>query len=432
MAIYFYKEFGPLGYLANYSNYGFYDKNIYYKTVEHYYQSQKFDDKVLKNKVINAKTPKEASIIGRDRNNKLKNNWKNIKQDVMLKGVLLKFRQNIDILVKLLNTGDEKIIENTVDEYYWGCGKNKTGENNFGKILVKARNVLKNEIKEKFENLKKYDEIYVLGHNNMDFDSYFSSFILSKILRELGINAKFAVLDYYSIGDTDKNIINDFKTDSPIILKNEEINKKYFILVDHNDTNQSLGQGSYNVLFAIDHHIDSKSIKKCYSVEYTSTLLFIYDIFKHIYKFNEEEKRIIALSVMTDSEYLVTSRFKENDKKLYDELNVSINPEKMRLKYFKTTDFHLRVDENIKNNYKFYNINNVNINRVNLKGYYKNRKYINDYLIELDKNYNNPLLIWNEYDTMKTLVYYNGCLTREYDFILTSSVLIIKDILNYK
>ena len=40
---------------------------------------KKFDDKVLKNKVINAKTPKEASIIGRDRNNKLKNNWKNIK-----------------------------------------------------------------------------------------------------------------------------------------------------------------------------------------------------------------------------------------------------------------------------------------------------------------------------------------------------------------
>ena len=74
----------------------------------------------------------------------------------------------------------------------------------------------------------------------------------------------------------------------------------------------------------------------------------------------------------------------------------------------------------------------MNINRVNLKGYSKDRKYINDYLIELDKDYNNPLLIWNEYDTMKTLVYYNGCLTKEYDFILTSSVLIIKDILNYK
>lgn len=147
MAIYFYKEFGPLGYLANYSNYGFYKDGKYYKTVEHYYQSKKFLDKGLEEKIINAETPKEASNIGRDRNNKLRDNWKNIKQDYMLEGVLEKFRQNKDILEKLLNTGNEEIYENTVDEYYWGCGKDGTGENNFGKILVKARSILREEYK---------------------------------------------------------------------------------------------------------------------------------------------------------------------------------------------------------------------------------------------------------------------------------------------
>ena len=70
MSICFYKEFGELGYLATYSNHGFYKDGIFYKTSEHYYQSKKFDDPDVVNRIINAKTPKEASIIGRDRNNK--------------------------------------------------------------------------------------------------------------------------------------------------------------------------------------------------------------------------------------------------------------------------------------------------------------------------------------------------------------------------
>jgi len=432
MAIYFYKEFGPLGYLANYSNHGFYKDNVFYKTVEHFYQSKKFLDIELQKKVINAETPKEASNIGRDRNNKLRDNWSNIKQDIMLKGVLEKFRQNKDILIKLLNTGTEEIIENTVDEYYWGCGKDKSGENNFGKILFKAREILKKEELEKLNNLKKLDSLYIIGHNNMDFDSYFSSYILSRILRSLNINAIFAILDDYNIGDDDKKIIDNYQKEKPIILNRKEIDSKNFILVDHNDIDQSLKSDYCNIILAIDHHIDSKKVKECYSVEYTSTLLYIYDLFKNIYNFNEEEKELIALSVMTDSEYLTTTRFKDSDKLLYDELNININPKEIQSKYFKTTDFNLDILHNIKNNYKEYNIENININRVILKGYSKDKNKIENYLKEFKKLYNNTLFIWNEYDTLKTLVYFNSKLVKEYDYILTSSVLIIKDLIKEK
>ena len=51
---------------------------------------------------------------------------------------------------------------------------------------------------------------------------------------------------------------------------------------------------------------------------------------------------------------------------------------------------------------------------------------------EFSKLYNNTLFIWNEYDTLKTLVYFNSILVKEYNYILTSSVLIIKDLLNDK
>ena len=147
MAIYFYKQYGELGYLANYSNHGFELYGKYWPTVEHFYQAQKFENDELQEKIRLAETPKIASPIGRDRNNKLKDNWEEIKRDIMLEGVLAKFRSNPDICAKLIATGNEEIIENTDIDYYWGCGENKTGRNEFGKILVKAREILKKEMK---------------------------------------------------------------------------------------------------------------------------------------------------------------------------------------------------------------------------------------------------------------------------------------------
>ena len=109
MAIEFYKEFGEFGYLANYSEYGFYKNGKYFKTAEHYYQSEKFDDLEIKNKIINASTAKEAAAIGRDRKNKRIDNFREIKLGVMYEGVLEKFRQNSDIRSKLIETRNVEI-----------------------------------------------------------------------------------------------------------------------------------------------------------------------------------------------------------------------------------------------------------------------------------------------------------------------------------
>ena len=113
MAIEFYKELGSLGYLANYSNHGFLKNGIFYKTAEHYYQSEKFDDKKIKEKIINASSPKEASNIGRNRNYQRRENFKDIKLEVMYQAVLEKFRQNKDIRARLIETRNEPIKEMT-------------------------------------------------------------------------------------------------------------------------------------------------------------------------------------------------------------------------------------------------------------------------------------------------------------------------------
>ena len=145
MAIEFYKEFGEYGYLASYSNHGFTIDNVFYPTVEHFYQASKFADINLKKRIINCKTPKEASVIGRDRNNKRIDDFNKIKLDIMYKGVYEKFRQNPDILNKLLNTGNEEIREMTTKESYWGVGPQLDGENHMGIILMKVREQLRKE-----------------------------------------------------------------------------------------------------------------------------------------------------------------------------------------------------------------------------------------------------------------------------------------------
>ncbi len=141
----FYKEFGDLGYLATYSNHGFYKENIYWKTSEHYYQAHKFLDLAVRQLIINASTPKEASNIGRNRMYHLRDDWEDIKQDIMFDAVYFKFKQNEHILKKLLKTGDAYIIEETVKENYWGCGPNNDGQNNYGKIVMAVRSRLKAE-----------------------------------------------------------------------------------------------------------------------------------------------------------------------------------------------------------------------------------------------------------------------------------------------
>ena len=64
----------------------------------------------------------------------------------MFAGILQKFRQHRDIAYKLIETTNKKIAEATIDEYYWGIGKDKSGKNVIGDILVNVRKRIKEEI----------------------------------------------------------------------------------------------------------------------------------------------------------------------------------------------------------------------------------------------------------------------------------------------
>ena len=145
MSVDFYREEGELGYLANYSNYGFTVDGVYYPTAEHFYQASKFDNPEIIQKILSCKTAREAASVGRDQNNKRIDHFKDIKLDKMYQAVYEKFQQNPDIRKKLIETGDEEIREMTDQESYWGVGPQLNGENHMGEILMRVREELKKQ-----------------------------------------------------------------------------------------------------------------------------------------------------------------------------------------------------------------------------------------------------------------------------------------------
>ena len=81
--------------------------------------------------------------MGRDRKHPLRSDWEQVKEEIMQQGVLRKFETHADIREILLATGDELIVENSPIDYYWGCGKDGSGKNRLGEILMTVREILR-------------------------------------------------------------------------------------------------------------------------------------------------------------------------------------------------------------------------------------------------------------------------------------------------
>lgn len=174
----FYEPNRPNGFLSNY--FGQHNNRSFlltvngrnWKSVEHYFQAQKFifegcSEKSLEyaNLIAEASTPNIAKELAtqkikggypwRTRLNpiiesylvihkvKLRPDWEEVKDEIMYQGVLQKFSQNKSLLDLLLATKEMSLIEHTSRDKYWGDGGDGTGKNKLGEILMKVRGVLR-------------------------------------------------------------------------------------------------------------------------------------------------------------------------------------------------------------------------------------------------------------------------------------------------
>lgn len=143
MTIYFYSTREQYGCFSNFSPHGFELDNLYWHTSEHYFQAQKFVGTIHLEQIRLVKTPKDAAKMGRERTRPLRQDWEQVKDDIMRQAVLCKFTTHADIKEILLDTGNQELIENSPIDWYWGCGSDGTGKNMLGIILMEVREILR-------------------------------------------------------------------------------------------------------------------------------------------------------------------------------------------------------------------------------------------------------------------------------------------------
>ena len=114
-----------------------------WRSVEHYFQAQKFVGTEHEEAVRTADKPRDAAAMGRDRNRPLRADWETVKDDIMREAVRAKFTQYPALRYLLIETGDAELVEHTTNDHYWADGGDGTGKNMLGKILMEIREELR-------------------------------------------------------------------------------------------------------------------------------------------------------------------------------------------------------------------------------------------------------------------------------------------------
>ncbi len=141
--IYFYDDCGIYAGFSNFSNHSLFIEGRLWQTSEHYYQTQKFNDEVLRNQIYHAPSPMTAKNIANAHRADSKHDWKDSKQAVMYKALQHKFDQHESLKNLLLATKEREIYEYSEQDRYWGDNGTGEGQNHLGKIIMRLRSELR-------------------------------------------------------------------------------------------------------------------------------------------------------------------------------------------------------------------------------------------------------------------------------------------------
>jgi ribA/ribD-fused uncharacterized protein len=130
------------GYLGNFYPAPFTLKGVQWRTVEHYFQAQKFAGTEREEAIRRATSPTIAARMGRSRAHPLRPDWDVAKEAVMLEALRAKFTQHPHLGNRLRATGDALLVEHRARDAYWGDGGDGQGSNRLGALLMRVREEL--------------------------------------------------------------------------------------------------------------------------------------------------------------------------------------------------------------------------------------------------------------------------------------------------
>ncbi len=142
----FFSRSDPNENFGTFADYSFELDDKFWPTVEHYYQTMKFTDGDYQERVRTANSPTQARKRGRKRHKSFRKDWRKIREIVMTRALYTRCKTYPVLTEALLDTGERKLVENSSYDYFWGCGRDRRGENTYGKVLTNVRTRLREEI----------------------------------------------------------------------------------------------------------------------------------------------------------------------------------------------------------------------------------------------------------------------------------------------
>ncbi|MGN0609820.1 MAG: NADAR family protein [Oscillospiraceae bacterium] len=145
------------GYLSNWYLSDFIIDGIRFTSMEQYMMYQKailFNDTEIASQIMETSNVGKIKSLGRSVRNYNESRWNGMRQIIVYKGLLEKFRQNEELSAKLLSTDNNILAECAVQDIIWGIGKSMTdpcrynveewaGENLLGYSLMMVRDELR-------------------------------------------------------------------------------------------------------------------------------------------------------------------------------------------------------------------------------------------------------------------------------------------------
>ena len=142
----FLSRLDPEELLGTVSNHPIQLEDLVWPTVEHYVQAMQFDDDDKREKIRMSPTTDAARKLGKTGWFKRpRDNWKNLRSVYMTRAIYTKARAFPEVTEALLATGDDYLVESDQYDSYWGCGRDRRGDNAFGKVLMQVRDKLREE-----------------------------------------------------------------------------------------------------------------------------------------------------------------------------------------------------------------------------------------------------------------------------------------------
>ena len=149
----------PNGYLSNWYLSNFAAAGTAYSSMEQYMMHQKallFADSEAAQAILTTDNVGKIKSLGRGVRGYSEQIWNGMRQIIVYRGLLEKFRQNQELKERLLSTGEDILAECAVQDRIWGIGlsmkdpgrfdlESWQGQNLLGFSLMSVRSVLKNE-----------------------------------------------------------------------------------------------------------------------------------------------------------------------------------------------------------------------------------------------------------------------------------------------